>query len=381
MNIPTKFEKEFAAFPLVLRNLVLAEIAAGNAIVEIGAGFPAPPVGAWLKLAKPISTRPRKASRRVDFYDRNSSSYSGEFTDAHRFYFVLEPANSPEPYPDMDAIRMALETKPNASAITDRETSAPTDATARRPQRSANAASSDQAMTITETDTGWTRVLHFRDRRPPQDVQFALERTLMSLFRPAPMDGKWCLRTKATVNGWPYTFELRLDAALREENAYSLRVETSWASWAGKSATHVDYQRKSSVSWFAMWTRELKPANPPAAKAGSPTRYRELAEAALQSESSLDSVAAIQQVIVAAMQRGASFRTSDKESDTSIFWRDGRFRRSDSGDYPSFKIFADEAEFLNALRQFYDVTVTRNAGPDKPTDVDAWKLILRLLDA
>ena len=204
MNIPAKLEKEFAAFPLVLCNLVRAEIATGNSIVEIGAGFPAPPVGANLTFAKPVSTRPRQSADGLSFRERNSSSYSGEFTDAQRFYFVLEPANTPEPDPDMDAIRMALETKPNAFAITDREKSAPADATARTPQRSANAASSDLAMTITEAD---------------------------------------------------------------------------------------------------------------------------------------------------------------------------------SGDDPDIKIFADEAEFLNALRQFFAITITRNAGRNKPTDVDAWKLFLRLLKA
>ena len=378
MSIPAQFEKDFATFPAALRDLVEAELQAGNAIVAMEHGFPAAPCGAYIKLALPVTTRPREKTADLDFYDRNSSSYSGEFTNAQRFYFVLEPANSPEPYPDMDAIRKALETKPNASTSTDRETSAPTNATTRTPQRNANAAPSDQALTIAATDTGWTRVLHFHDRRPPQEVQFALERTLMSLFRPAPMDGKWCLRAKATVAGWPYAFELRLDAALRKVNAYSLRVETSWARQSG---AHVDYQRKSSVSWFAMWTCELTPANPPDAEAGSPIRYRELAEAALQAESSLDSVAAIQQVIVAALKRGGSFRTSDKESDTSIYWRDGRFRRSDDGDYPGSKIFADEAEFLNALRQFFAMTITRNAGRNNPTDVDAWKLILRLLEA
>ena len=48
-------------------------------------------------------------------------------------------------------------------------------------------------MTFIETATGWTRVLHFRDRRPPHEVQFALERTLMSLFTPLMDDGQSCM--------------------------------------------------------------------------------------------------------------------------------------------------------------------------------------------
>ena len=115
MNIPEEFAERFAAFPLKLRNLVLAEIAAGNSIVEISGGFPAPPVGAWLKLAKHASTRPRQSARGVDFYEHNSASYSGEFTDAKRFFFVLEPALPPPPEPDMNTLRAEMKAKQHAA--------------------------------------------------------------------------------------------------------------------------------------------------------------------------------------------------------------------------------------------------------------------------
>jgi hypothetical protein len=98
---------QLAKFPAVLRELIEAELAAGNEIVEIASCFPAPPVGAYVKFARPISTRPRAKSAALDFYDRNSSSYSGEWTDAKRFFFVLEPPHPPPPEPDMDAIREA----------------------------------------------------------------------------------------------------------------------------------------------------------------------------------------------------------------------------------------------------------------------------------
>lgn len=115
MSIPAQFEKAFAAFPLQLRNLVKAELAAGNRIVEISGGFPAPPVGACLKLAKLVSTRPRQKAKGLDFYERNLPGYSGEFTDDQRFYFVLEPALPPPPPPDMDAIRADREAKQRAA--------------------------------------------------------------------------------------------------------------------------------------------------------------------------------------------------------------------------------------------------------------------------
>lgn len=115
MKTPAPFAQEIAAFPAALRKLIEAELKAGNKIVELSSSFPAPPAGAYVKLEKPVSTRPRKTSRGVNFYDRNSSSYSGEFTDAKRFYFVLEPPRPPEPPPDMNAIRAQLEAKQRAS--------------------------------------------------------------------------------------------------------------------------------------------------------------------------------------------------------------------------------------------------------------------------
>ena len=110
------FAKEIAAFHAALRELIDAELKAGNKIVELSSTFPAPPpAGAYVKLENPVSTRPRRTALGVDFYDRNSSSYSGEFTDAKRFYFVLEPPHPPEPAPDMDAIRAMIEARQRAA--------------------------------------------------------------------------------------------------------------------------------------------------------------------------------------------------------------------------------------------------------------------------
>ena len=79
------------------------------------------------------------------------------------------------------------------------------------------------------------------------------------------------------------------------------------------------------------------------------------------------------------MKHGRSFGESHKEGDTKIFWRDGRFFRVDQGDYPDQKTFTDETEFLLALRKFCSMNIARSAGPSERSDIDAWKLILRLL--
>jgi hypothetical protein len=108
MTLPPEFQSDFDAMPVALQHLLLAELAAGNRILELGHSFPAPPAGAYFLLANPVSTRPRSSGDGLVFYARNSSHYSGEFTDERRFYFVLEAPLPPPPEPDMDAIRAAL---------------------------------------------------------------------------------------------------------------------------------------------------------------------------------------------------------------------------------------------------------------------------------
>ncbi len=108
--------REFRNFPEPLRSLVEDELKAGNQIVEFGHGFPAAPCGAYIRLALPVTTRARQATAELDFYDRNSSSYSGEFTDANRHFFVLEPPHPPSPAPDMNAIRAAIDAEYAANA-------------------------------------------------------------------------------------------------------------------------------------------------------------------------------------------------------------------------------------------------------------------------
>ncbi len=104
-------------FPADLHAIVEAELRAGNEILEAGHTHPAPPAGAYVKLARVVTTHPHASRGGVLYYLRNNSSYSGEFYDARRFYFVLEPPLPPPPEPDMDAIRAAI----NYTPPTDRE--------------------------------------------------------------------------------------------------------------------------------------------------------------------------------------------------------------------------------------------------------------------
>lgn len=97
--------KELEAMPAVLRRLLDDELAAGNGIAEIGHSFPAPPVGAYVKLTKPLVSRARQSGDGIDYYDRNNSTYSGEITDAKRFYFLLEPSHAAPSQPDVNVSR------------------------------------------------------------------------------------------------------------------------------------------------------------------------------------------------------------------------------------------------------------------------------------
>ncbi|MGV3638156.1 MAG: hypothetical protein ACO1NQ_11000 [Flavobacteriales bacterium] len=91
-------------FPTVLSNLIHAELAAGNRIIDHGAGHPAPPAGAMVKFADAISS---DTPTGLHIYARNSSLYHTEISDAQRFFWILTAALPPAPEPDMDRIRAA----------------------------------------------------------------------------------------------------------------------------------------------------------------------------------------------------------------------------------------------------------------------------------
>lgn len=342
MNIPAEFAKEFATFPAALRALVEAELAAGNSIVAIEHGFPAAPCGASIKLAREVGMARRASKGEISFYARNNSSYAGEFTTTERHFFVLEPPLQEPPPADMDAIRAAHIPPPSPYAE------------------------------VVEP-SGWTRVLHFIDRRAPHEVQFALERDLMALFTARMEGGQLRMNTTAHVNGARYDFEIQFIAARKGENHYTLRVVSEWPV----SNSNHDYFRKTSDSWYKLWISELTPATPSDANDAPATRYQELCEAALNAERHLDTVEAVKRAIVDGVKRGGKYGTSHKEGGTNIFFQDGKFNCSDYGDNPDHKQYTDDAEFLKMLWNFSRFDVNRSAGKRELPELEVWKLILR----
>ena len=116
MTVPDSIKAELEAMPALLRALLEAELAAGNEIIEVGHSFPAPPIGAFFKLAKPLLTRERKSGDGIDYRARNSSLCSGEITDAGRRFFLIEPPSGEgTPNQGRDGGLVSVETTPTSS--------------------------------------------------------------------------------------------------------------------------------------------------------------------------------------------------------------------------------------------------------------------------
>lgn len=361
--------KELAAFPAVLLTLLDAELAAGNRIVELRHGHPAPPIGACVMLERKVSTRPRASGDGLSHRERRSSSSSGEFTDAARVFFVLEPPDPPPPEPDMDAIRRLLEPKPSPLV-----TLAERSVRSIPPTFGTPPARPPGTETRTEREDGLEYEFHFRDPRTPHELRAVLEHLLVVLFVEASDGDRLAWRATAHVNGAVYRFALRFAAATADDGRYTLQIAASWQS---RDAATLEYHRKASRRWIEMWTREFSPAPPPGDGAAPSERYRELADDARRREAELDSIPAVQRAILAGVMRGGRYARSHKEGGTQIYCRAGRLVRSDHGDDPADVSYASEAEFLAMLRAFCEPEIRRWAGPEGVSELDAWKLILR----
>lgn len=209
------------------------------------------------------------------------------------------------------------------------------------------------------------RQFHFRDRRPLHEIQFAVERELMTLLRPLPESSGLEFQASSKSNGVPYRVLLRLTAALPSTNCYLLQFE---AAEHDLSPAPPQSWGKAMDGWVNLWCRDFESA-------------LQLAEQARAAEAHLTDVPAVQRAILEALRQGATYATAHKEGGTNIAYQRGRFVRVDYGESPSREEFHDEAAFLAFLRKFYDWETSRSCYPEKIPEYDAWKLILRLLRA
>ena len=218
--------------------------------------------------------------------------------------------------------------------------------------------------------------MHFRDSRPPHEIKFQLERDLMILFRNETTEPRLVLVGGLKQGGATYGLRLSFDAALFWTNCYTLRVGAALATAPPGSD---DNFGKSAESWFSLWTRHYKADKPPEPDEGSPDRYRRLVEQSLSAETDLIDVHTVQQEILGRMRKGAKFFTAHKEGGTTISFNGSRFMKAEYGESEMVRHFANEAEFLDFLANFYDWETSRSIFPNKVPECDKWKLILRLL--
>ena len=225
-------------------------------------------------------------------------------------------------------------------------------------------------------DASATRRVQFQDPRPPQAIQFLLERDLLVLLEPVAGEQQLTYRQSWRYQGIRYTVQFRLEAALTVTNDYSLSIEAHFDEYP--EATH-DGHRRRAAGWFDFWTRDLQPVAPAMAGDARPERYAALTAEALAAEAHLAGVPEVQQVILTALREGASFSTAHKEGGTKIRFERGEFVRADYGESCSEQRYGDERAFLAFLREFYHWKIAAGTHPEPLPDYVAWKLILRML--
>lgn len=235
---------------------------------------------------------------------------------------------------------------------------------------------SDVKLVALERITTSTHVVTFKDRRVPHEIQVELERLIMTLFTPRRDGWRLVLEAQPKVNGCPFVVSLRLDEADLFRRHYTFTVTADWSQFGPE---YDDYFAKSAGSWFGFWTRDFAAESPPNPSAQESSQYSRIAEESVSFESHLQTVEALQHEIILRMRRGAEFRTSHKEGGTTIKLKGRKFVSAQYGDYNDSQTFSDEAAFLAYIRQFFDMDTKRSTGRESPSEVDAWRLIMRLL--
>jgi hypothetical protein len=86
---PQSREEFLVLLPAGLRAFVERELAAGNAVAETGTGFPAAPVGVWIRMEKYFQTAAGDLPEGVVFGERPHDPSPAECTDPRRHFFVL----------------------------------------------------------------------------------------------------------------------------------------------------------------------------------------------------------------------------------------------------------------------------------------------------
>jgi hypothetical protein len=91
----------WAGLPPPLLALLEAERAAGNRVLSVEYGFPAPPAGFCVQLERPVSTRPEQARDGLEYRQWPNWKGAHGYTDAKGHHFLLNPPLPPPSDPVM----------------------------------------------------------------------------------------------------------------------------------------------------------------------------------------------------------------------------------------------------------------------------------------
>lgn len=115
MQIPRHLQADAALLPTVLRDLLAAELAAGNEVAEVFYGFPVAPVGVGIRFVRPLSVPvPANTAGITPCRFPNWDGSSG-YSDAPGHSFLLGPPVVPPDPPPMDEIRATADRPCNPS--------------------------------------------------------------------------------------------------------------------------------------------------------------------------------------------------------------------------------------------------------------------------
>lgn len=374
--------EELARFPQRLRQLINDELAAGNSIARIGHSFPAPPIGAWVMLTRPVTHPAKDQIEGLSWRSRYSSTCSGEFTDGQRVFFVLEPPTTTEEesWAQAATSQQMVEPRKPASIPSPSEPRAAEQyprSPGKAPARSLNWGEVAKSATRVDEVNGTTWTVQLSDERTPRELHHWLEQTRRVIFTPSVEEGVLTLRGTAFNLPIRIDGELRFDTCTEDLNYYTLRIVARWPAPASPAD---DRYVRSARGAFDAWTMTLQAGVPGHPFDPSDSIYQRRAREVTRDDQTLDSVESIREKILKALDAGAHAGRGNKEGDTRFECASGRYRRIDTGDYPDTVNFADGAELLDALYRFLEDDIINAAGPETVSDVSMWRLIWRQLN-
>jgi len=105
MKLPDDVLAEIAKLPATLRAVVEAELAAGNEVAKVLQGYPAPPAGGGIRLARPLSVPLASTAAGVRPCHFPAWDGSSGYSDELKHNFVLGPPGATSASPGMGEIR------------------------------------------------------------------------------------------------------------------------------------------------------------------------------------------------------------------------------------------------------------------------------------